>query len=71
LAITTAIIEMAETLGLTLVAEGVENHEQGLILKQRGCQIGQGYLWGKPMPPAELEDTFLKPATKHKPVPIS
>ena len=38
------------------IAEGIENHEQEEILKKAGCDYGQGYLYGKPMPAQELEE---------------
>ncbi|MDP2833393.1 MAG: EAL domain-containing protein [Pseudomonadota bacterium] len=47
-AIVTAIIGMAEALGLTVVAEGVETREQQAFLAALGCRRGQGYLFGKP-----------------------
>ncbi|MDX1588562.1 MAG: EAL domain-containing protein [Oleiphilaceae bacterium] len=44
-----AIVTLAESLGLTVVAEGVETREQMMMLRQLGCQQGQGYLVGRPM----------------------
>ncbi len=48
-------LEMAHALGLKVVAEGVELEAQLEFLRQRGCEFGQGYLFGKPMPIDELE----------------
>lgn len=45
-----AIIAMARSLGLEIVAEGVENPEQLGFLAEQGCQQIQGYLFGRPMP---------------------
>ncbi|UUZ48428.1 EAL domain-containing protein [Massilia sp. B-10] len=53
-AIATAIIAMAHSLGLTVVAEGVENAEQLAFLRHADCDIMQGYYFGRPMPVAEL-----------------
>ena len=55
LAITQAIIGLGHTLGLRVVAEGVEHAEEAELLRQSGCDELQGYLFGKPMPAAELQ----------------
>ena len=44
-----AIIAMAHSLGLDVVAEGVETIEQLDYLKEQGCEYAQGYLQGRPM----------------------
>jgi len=49
LALTTAIIAMAHSLGITVVAEGVEKEGQFNILRERGCDLAQGYWLGYPM----------------------
>ena len=49
LALTTAIIAMAHSLGITVVAEGVEKEGQFAILRDRGCDLAQGYWLGYPM----------------------
>ncbi|WP_170294600.1 EAL domain-containing protein [Roseospira navarrensis] len=49
MAITQAIIRMASALGLYLVAEGVETEPQIQFLWENGCQVGQGYLFSKPV----------------------
>ena len=54
-----AIIEMGLTLGLTLVAEGVESEEQVEILRSMGTQKIQGYHYSKPLPQDKLMD-YLK-----------
>lgn len=43
------IIDMAKALGVNSVAEGVEEHAQYTYLKQRGCDLFQGYLFSKPL----------------------
>ena len=53
-AIVLTIIAMAETLGLTVVAEGVEQQQQFEALAEMGCALFQGYLFGKPAPLPEL-----------------
>jgi diguanylate cyclase (GGDEF)-like protein/PAS domain S-box-containing protein len=49
------IIDMAHNFGLNVIAEGVENEEQMVFLKQNGCLAYQGYLFGKPVPIEEFE----------------
>jgi EAL domain-containing protein (putative c-di-GMP-specific phosphodiesterase class I) len=48
LALTTAIIAMAYSLGIIVVAEGVEKEGQYAILRERGCDLAQGYWLGHP-----------------------
>jgi diguanylate cyclase (GGDEF)-like protein/PAS domain S-box-containing protein len=53
-AIVTAIINLAHTLGVVAVAEGVENAGQARRLLELGCDFGQGYHFGRPLPPEDL-----------------
>jgi len=50
-----AIIAMAERLGLTCVAEGVETSAQSRVLLQRGCTTAQGYFFSPPLPAGDIE----------------
>jgi EAL domain-containing protein (putative c-di-GMP-specific phosphodiesterase class I) len=52
-AIAAAIIRMAKTLNLEVVAEGVEELPQLLMLQEHGCTIAQGYLLSKPLTASE------------------
>jgi len=54
LALTTAIIAMAHSLGIQVVAEGVEKEGQYAILRERGCDMAQGYWLGHPVANAEF-----------------
>ena len=49
-----AIINMAESLGMVTVAEGIENEAALSKLIELGCHIGQGYYWSKPIPGDEM-----------------
>lgn len=55
-AITAAIIGLAKSLDLRVVAEGVETEPQAELLASLGCDIFQGYLTGRPMPADKLAD---------------
>ena len=50
-----SIIALGTSLGLDVIAEGVENKEQESCLEQLGCTLFQGYLFGKPMPLEDFE----------------
>ena len=54
-AITRAIIGLARTLKLRVLAEGVETEQQHSFLREMGCDEVQGFLLGRPMPAADLE----------------
>jgi len=54
LALTTAIIAMAHSLGITVIAEGVEQEGQFTILRERGCDLAQGYWLGYPVDAEEF-----------------
>lgn len=58
-AIVVAIIQMARTLGMLTIAEGVERQAQLVFLRERGCDEIQGYLFSKPLPAAPFE-TLLR-----------
>lgn len=54
-AIAKAIIAMAHSLNMTVVAEGVETEEQVAFLSDAGCDVMQGYYFARPMPAEQLE----------------
>jgi EAL domain-containing protein (putative c-di-GMP-specific phosphodiesterase class I) len=61
-AITRAIIQMAHSLNLTVIAEGVEDEAAGAFLRDHGCDQAQGYLYGRPMTALRFERTVLDAA---------
>jgi diguanylate cyclase (GGDEF)-like protein len=60
-----AIIQLGKSLGMQVIAEGVETSEQEAYVISEGCHEGQGYLYSKPLPARELL-AFLKQADKLK-----
>lgn len=61
-AIAKTILLMAQALGFTVVAEGIETEEQLAVLRNAGCDIGQGYLFSHPLRQEELVARFGKSA---------
>jgi diguanylate cyclase (GGDEF)-like protein/PAS domain S-box-containing protein len=66
-AIVSYVINLAHTLQLRVVAEGVEDEGQYTFLRHYACDLMQGYLFSKPLPPEELftfmQQTFVRPKT--------
>lgn len=60
--IVSAVIRIAKSKKIETIAEGIENTVQESILRMAGCDYGQGYLYGKPMPANKLEEFFEKNA---------
>ena len=59
-AIARAVVQMAQGLSLTVVAEGVENEEQRRFLVEQGCDLLQGELISPPLPAAELTQWIVR-----------
>jgi diguanylate cyclase (GGDEF)-like protein len=59
LALCKAIITIAHELGLSVVAEGIENEMQRDILAELGCDFGQGYFLSKPLPYQQFENDYI------------
>ncbi len=66
-AIVTAIIAMAHQLGLQVVAEGVENRDQLLFLREQGCDMIQGYIHGRAAAPTTFLRRMLRRRQHRKP----
>ncbi|WP_095132490.1 bifunctional diguanylate cyclase/phosphodiesterase [Pseudomonas sp. Irchel s3h14] len=58
-----AIIQLGKSLGMQVIAEGVETTEQEAYIISEGCHEGQGYLYSKPLPARELS-AYLKQAQR-------
>jgi len=54
------VVVLAESLGLSVIAEGVETEDQREFLARQGCHLYQGYLFGRPMPLIELEANLAR-----------
>jgi len=50
-----SILDMAHTLGMEVIAEGVEESDQAARLLSLGCEFGQGYYFSRPVPPRDAE----------------
>jgi diguanylate cyclase (GGDEF)-like protein/PAS domain S-box-containing protein len=64
-ALVDAIITMAGSLGLRVVAEGVEDQQQLVLLREMGCGYGQGYYFARPVAAADFAATVLRINTGH------
>jgi EAL domain-containing protein (putative c-di-GMP-specific phosphodiesterase class I) len=60
LALVNGIIQLATSLGLHTVAEGVEDNQSLVLLQQAGCSCAQGYLWSKAVSPQEFESLLAQ-----------
>ncbi|HSP31284.1 MAG TPA: EAL domain-containing protein, partial [Halomonas sp.] len=63
-AIAKAIIQMGHSLGLDVLAEGIETKEQENHLQTLGCDAGQGFLYAKPLSTEECEE-YLRVAVRY------
>lgn len=54
--LTSAVLHIGKSLGMEVVAEGVETEEQRALLQEFGCPVLQGYLFARPMPAQQLQD---------------
>ena len=59
-AIVSSTVGLSKKLGLSVIAEGIENRATADLLVSMGCEEGQGYFFGRPMPAQAFEDQFLK-----------
>jgi len=64
-----AIVALGQTLGLRIVAEGIEEPEQHVRLRALGCELGQGFLFATPLPADELRARLALPGGIMRPDP--
>jgi EAL domain-containing protein (putative c-di-GMP-specific phosphodiesterase class I) len=57
-ALVSGIVNLARSLGLKCVAEGIETGEQAAALRELGCELAQGFLYGRPAPWSEVSPLF-------------
>jgi diguanylate cyclase (GGDEF)-like protein len=60
-----AVVTLADNLGLSVVAEGIETEDQLVLLQALGCGYGQGYLLARPMPADALEQLLVTTGAVH------
>ena len=65
-AIVGSTIALGRQLGLSVIAEGIENEASAELLVRMGCKEGQGYFFGRPMPAQAFESRFLLPQDSTK-----
>ncbi len=70
LAVAEGIVQIARTLRLEVIAEGIETEEQRDLLRSMGCHYGQGYLLAMPMPVGQAEDLITSGFSTAAPVPV-
>lgn len=74
MSIVQSTLDLGKNIGLEIIAEGVENAQQALLLKQMNCTLIQGYYIAKPMPSEKLEHWLMRryansaPQRKHTPI---
>ena len=61
-AVVAAVVSLAKTLEMTVTGEGIESAEQLAMLRELGCDSGQGYYFSPPLPPDELAEFLLNGA---------
>jgi predicted signal transduction protein with EAL and GGDEF domain len=63
-ALVDVVVRLGERLGLQVVAEGVEDYAQRMVVEEAGCHLGQGYLFGRAMPAEHVEAMLVSAAAE-------
>ena len=66
IAIIRAVVAMADSLGMTTTAEGVENEEEAEMIRSMGCTKIQGFHFGRPMPRDDVAGVFTRRAAEQR-----
>ncbi len=65
-----AVLDVAHSLGKMVVAEGVETDQHSAQLVSMGCDVGQGFLWSRPLPADQFESFMRQWQMVSRPVPL-
>jgi EAL domain-containing protein (putative c-di-GMP-specific phosphodiesterase class I) len=65
-----SIVGLGHNLSLTVVAEGIEDEHQLAELREAGCNIGQGYLFARPVPREAVPTLLAAPVRNLGPMPV-
>jgi diguanylate cyclase (GGDEF)-like protein len=69
-ALARAIVKLGDSLGLRVVAEGVEEPAQAAVLSAMGCELAQGFLYSRPVSPSSIDDLLaMRRNAEEEPVP--
>ncbi len=61
------VIELAHTLGMEVIAEGVESEAQATLLKEMGCDLAQGFYFSEPLPSEAATRLFAEERVSRDP----
>lgn len=56
------VVTLAKGLSMSAVVEGVETEEHVRLIKELGCDYGQGYVYSRPVPESEFTESWMKKA---------
>ncbi|HEX7610165.1 MAG TPA: EAL domain-containing protein, partial [Solirubrobacteraceae bacterium] len=65
------LVALGRTLNMRTLAEGIEEPAQLAVLRREGCELGQGYLFSRPLAPKDLEAMLERARIARRPLAIS